>query len=104
MKKGRILITGGDQENKIALAQTLHSGFSVKGIKSAVVKLDADHPTEGNKAVGYKVSLDIDLVIFVGCLDTPKDVARYKRIARIKTKGDCHHINLKSLPNESARN
>ena len=98
MKKGRILITGEDQDSMIALAQTLHSGFSAKGIKSAIVKLDEDHPTEGNKAVGYEVSLHTDFIILVGCLDTPKDMARYKRIARIKTKKtkeDCYYINLK---------
>jgi hypothetical protein len=97
MKKRRFLITGGDEASKNGLARTLHSGFSSEGLKVAVIQLDGDHPIEGNKAIGFKYSLDTDVIILVGGLDTPKDVARYKRLARVDAEVRCEHLVIKSL-------
>ena len=102
MKTRTILITGADEAAKVELAEMLHAGFSCQGIKSTLIKLDQDHPLEGEKACGYSAHRSTEVLILVGCLDTPKDTARYKRIARAEpgdwNEGeDCRHIHLTKL-------
>jgi hypothetical protein len=77
-----ILITGSDQSDRNNFAGILKEGFAARGIKAAIIKLDPNSPKEGRKSVGYEVSLHFQVVVIFGCLDTKKDEARYKRIAR----------------------
>ena len=95
MKRRRILITGGNETSRKVLARSLRSGFSSEGLRATLIELDANHPTEGNKEIGFQCSLHTEIVILVGCLETPKDVARYKRIARADREGSWQHLTIK---------
>jgi hypothetical protein len=102
MKARTILITGADEARKVELAEMLHAGYSCQGIKSALIKLDQNHPLEGQKTCGYKAPCSTEVLILVGCLNTLRDTARYKRIARAEpgdwNEGeDCCHIHLTKL-------
>lgn len=77
-----ILLTGSNESDRNDFAKVLKEGFTARGISSAVVKLDPNHPQEGNKSVGYQVGIHVKVVITFGCLDAKKDEARYERIAR----------------------
>lgn len=95
---GNILITGSDESDRSVFAEILKDGFTARGIKATVVKLDPNSPREGDKSIGYKVSTHFDVVIIFGCLDAKKDEARYKRIARVaRSNGRSqtfHHIKI----------
>lgn len=91
---GNILITGSDESDRSVFAEILKEGFTARGIKATIVKLDPNSPREGGKSVGYKLRAHFDVVIIFGCLDAKKDEARYKSIAHDARSQTFHHIKI----------